>query len=221
MISVVEAFEFSTSFARGKWSENDFVMVKGPRWESFGTWRQMDDHIVQEVPDKYSEVELHKGMHHLSYVSMCFAKKIRMAKKVICSSTMSFDYRMAPLIVIAPVLGRDEKLGVPEFREHWEIVLYDKGINVWQHTWENGKPAWVKFSYLLENYLPNTQYQLNAAITDTPKGQMLEVECNGKKFGCFLPGLGKEFYLGITGCEGRNRFYDFKISADKGEALTE
>ena len=43
------------------------------------------------------------------------------------------------------------------------------------------------------------------------KGQMLEVECDGRKFGCHLLGLGKEFYLGIIGCEGRNRFYDFKV----------
>ena len=117
------------------------------------------------------------------------------------------------------MLGKSDKTGVPEFREHWEIVLYDKGINVWHHTWENGKPAWVKFSYLLEEYLPQKRYQLKTTVTDTPKGQMLEVECSGKKFGCFLPGLGKEFYLGIIGCEGRNRFYDFKISADKGEAV--
>ena len=217
----VEAFEFSTSFARGKWNANDFVMVKGPRWENFGSWAQMDDHIVQNVPEDASEKDLQTRMHSEAYVAMCFAKKIKMAKKVICSSTMSFDYRMAPLIVIAPELGKNDQTGVPEFREHWEIVLYDKGINVWHHTWEDGKPAWVKFSYLLENYLPKTPYQLQCTITDTPKGQMLEVECNGKKFGCFLPDLGKEFYLGIIGCEGRNRFYDFKIAADKGEALTE
>ena len=213
MISVVEAFEFSTSFARGKWSENDFVMVKGPRWESFGTWRQMDDHIVQEVPDKYSEVELHKGMHHLSYVSMCFAKKIRMAKKVICSSTMSFDYRMAPLIVIAPVLGRDEKLGVPEFREHWEIVLYDKGINVWHHRYINGKPAWYKLAYMFTPYLPKTIYDLQVSLKHTAKGAQMVIKCEGKEFGVAMPVefTAKEYHVGIIGCEGINRFYDFNV----------
>ena len=216
-----DAFEYSASFARGQWDPADFIMVKGPRWNAFNQWEQMDDHILQKVPAAVTDAQLQGPMHAEAYVAMCYGKKLSLKKKLVCSSVMSFDHRMAPLIVIAPVLGKDEKLGVPEFREHWEIVLYDKGINVWQHTWENGKPAWVKFSYLLEEYLPNTKYQLNAAITDTPKGQMLEVECNGKKFGCYLPGLGKEFYLGITGCEGRNRFYDFKISADKGEALTE
>ena len=216
-----EAFEFKTSFAGNCWNPADFVMVKGPRWNKLGAWSQQDDHIVQQLPENASEIDLQKRMHEDAYVAMCYAKKIKMAKKVICSSVMSFDYRMAPLIVIAPELGKNEQFNAPEFREHWEIVLYDLGINVWHHTWENGKPAWVKFSYLLAPFKPNVKYELKATITDSAKGQMLEIECNGNKFGCYLPGLGKTFYLGIIGCEGRNRFYDFKISADKGEALTE
>ena len=208
---VVEAFEFKADFSKGKWNPDDFIMVKGPRWSKVGSWVQENDHIVQKVPEGATELDLYRRMHDEAYVAMCYGKKIKLDKQVVCTSTMSFDYRMAPLIVIAPVLGKHEASGAPDFREHWEIVLYDLGINVWRHMWKENKPAWVKYSYLLAPYKPLTRYELKATITATKKGQMLEVECDGRKFGCHLLGLGKEFYLGIIGCEGRNRFYDFKV----------
>ena len=221
LASQLAAFEFKADFSKGKWNPSDFVMVKGPRWTKVGSWLQENDHIVQNVPATATELDLYRRMHDEAYVAMCYGKKIKMDKKLVCSSTMSFDYRMAPLIVIAPELGVHAPSGAPEFRAHWEIVLYDLGINVWKHMWKNDNPDWVKFAYMNGSYLPQTRYELKITVSSTVKGEHLEVECDGKVFGCFLPGLGKEFYLGIIGCEGRNRFYDFKISADKGEVLTE
>ena len=209
----LSAFEFKADFSKDKWNPDDFIMVKGPRWTKVGSWIQEKDHIVQNVPASATELDLYRRMHDEAYVAMCYGKKITLNKQVVCSSTMSFDYRMAPLIVIAPVLGTHKPSGSPEFREHWEVVLYDLGINVWRHMWVDEKPAWVKYSYLLAPYKPQTRYELKLTITATKKGQMLEVECDGRKFGCHLLGLGKEFYLGIIGCEGRNRFYDFKITS--------
>ena len=214
-------FEFFADFSKDKWNPADFIMVKGPRWSQVRSWRQESDHIVQNVPDDATNEQLHGPMQDEAYVAMCYGKKIKMDQQLICSSTMSFDDRMAPLIVIAPELGVHVPSGAPEFRAHWEIVLYDLGINVWKHMWKNDKPDWVKFAYMNGSYLPQTRYELKITVSSTVKGEHLEVECDGKVFGCFLPGLGKEFYLGIIGCEGRNRFYDFKISADKGEVLTE
>ena len=212
-----EGFEFKADFSRDKWNPADFVMVKGPRWSCVRSWRQESDHIVQEVPDDVSDKVLHDTMLDEAYVAMCYGKKVKLDQQVVCSSAMSFDDRMAPLIVIAPELGIHAPSGAPEFREHWEIVLYDLGINVWQHLWVNEKPAFIKFAHMNSSFDKKTRYELKITINDTVKGQMLEVECDGRSFGCYLPGLGKEFYLGIIGCEGRNRFYDFKISAPVAE----
>lgn len=217
MVNAIPGFEFTANFSRDKWDLADFVMVKGPRWSQVRSWRQEDDHIVQNVPDDASNEQLHGPMQDEAYVAMCYGKKISMDKKIICSSTMSFDDRMAPLIVIAPELGVHSPSGSPEFHEHWEIVLYDLGINVWKHMWRDNKPDWVKFSYMNSTFLPQTRYELKVTISETAKGESLEVECDGKVFGCFLPDLGKEFYLGIIACEGRNRFYDFKISVPNAE----
>ena len=202
-----------TKLGRNQWNPEDFIMVKGPRWSCVRSWRQECDHIVQEVPDDITDKVLHDTMLDEAYVAMCYGKKVKLDKQVICSSTMSFDDRMAPLLVIAPELGTHKPSGAPEFHEHWEIVLYDLGINVWQHLWINEKPDFIKFVHMSSSFDKKTRYELKITITDGEKGQMLDVECDGRKFGCCLPGLGKEFYLGIIGCEGRNRFYDFKISA--------
>ena len=217
LASQLAAFEFNANFARGKWNPADFVMVKGPRWTKVGSWIQESDHIVQNVPANATEQDLHRRMHDEAYVAMCYGKKVKLDQQVVCSSAMSFDDRMAPLIVIAPELGIHATSGAPEFREHWEIVLYDLGINVWQHLWVNEKPAFIKFAHMNSSFDKKTRYELKITVNDTVKGQMLEVECDGRSFGCYLPGLGKEFYLGIIGCEGRNRFYDFKISAPVAE----
>ena len=165
-----EGFEFKADFSRGKWNLSDFIMVKGPRWSQVRSWRQESDHIVQNVPDDATNEQLHGPMQDEAYVAMCYGNKIKLDKQVVCSSTMSFDARMAPLIVIAPELGKHEASGVPEFREHWEIVLYDLGINVWKHMWINDKPDWVKFSYMNGSYLPKTRYELKITVSSTSKG---------------------------------------------------
>ena len=44
-------------------------------------------------------------------------------------------------------------------------------------------------------------------------GNVIEVDdsCGGVKFGFEDPELPMSFYAGVTGCEGRNRFYDFRV----------
>ena len=51
---------------------------------------------------------------------------------------MSFDHLMAPLIVIAPELGRSADGKYLELRDHYEIVLFFQGINIWHHRYIGG-----------------------------------------------------------------------------------
>ena len=39
------------------------------------------------------------------------------------------------------------------------------------------------------------------------------IKCDGKEFGVAMPVefTAKEYHLGIIGCEGINRFYDFRV----------
>ena len=196
-------------FARGKWDKNDWFIIKSARWEHVGSWVQNDDHIQNHVPENLNEAAIKKSRE--SYAAMLLKEKIKIKKECIIQSEMSFDHRMAPLIVIAPVIGVSAK-GVPEFREHWEVVLYDLGINVWHHQYKDGKPSHVRAAFLYSPFQKKVRYTLQLTVTNTRKGRMLTVECDGKKFGCFMPGLPCDFHTGIIGCEGINRFYNFKVS---------
>ena len=202
---------FQCSFGRGKWNPTDFIMVKGPRWDAFNQWAQEEDHIVQNVPNDVSDEALRTRLKAENYVSMCFKKKVSFTEKIVFSSIMSFDERMAPLLVIAPELGTTNQ-GFPEYREHWEIILFDEGLNIWHHFWKDEKPSWTLAAYARKPFLPKTKYRLETTITKN-YGGMLEVKCGDLVFGCLAEGMADSLFLGITACEGRNRFYDFKISA--------
>ena len=134
---------------------------------------------------------------------------------VTITSTMDFAYRMAPLIVLAPELGRDAK-GRAEYREHYEIVLFDKGVNVWHHSYADGKPSWVKAAKAEFPLKPNIKYRLQVKISQADKGKLVSVSVAGQHFQYVDDSLSDRFHVGITGCEGTNRFYDFTVLSSGG-----
>ena len=57
-----------------------------------------------------------------------------------------------------------------------------------------------------------TRYNLEVKVSKTSKGKKeMTVKCGGHEFGYVDNDLPDSFYAGIVGCEGRNRFYDFKM----------
>ncbi len=201
------AEEFSTSFARGKWDPSQWIVVKSPRFNYIGVMVQRDDHIENKTPEVSPE-EVFKKYCAKVYSSIMLDRKIKIGKTV--SSTMSFDYSMAPLIVIAEEIGKSAK-GEPEFREHYEVVLYNEGINIWHHTYKDGKPGWYRAAFLKAKFEANKKYRLEVQVTQTRKGKVMTVTCDGHSFGFMDNNLPDSFYAGIIGCEGRNSFYDFVI----------
>ncbi len=143
-----------------------------------------------------------------TYTSMILKQQFFGA--VAISSTMEFTGRMAPLIVISKELGKDNN-GRAEYRGHYEIVLFDKGVNIWRHYFENGAASWEKAAYGRFPLKPNIRHKLEIEITPTPNGKRLSVRVESHEFGYLDDSLPDKFYVGITGCEGVNRFYDFQV----------
>jgi len=195
-------------FTRTGWTADDWTLVKSPRWDYFGQWVQKEDCIENQTPVGATAKELLGKFSHQTYTSMVLKQTFKGNIQV--SSTMEFADRMAPLIVIAPALGKDAK-GRPEYREHYEIVLFDQGINVWRHSFKDGKPSWIKAAYSKFPLHPNTKYRLVVRIRRTSKGKMLTVQVAGHEMGYTDNSLPDVVHVGITGCEGRNRFYDFQV----------
>jgi len=219
-ITLITAFIFSTTcisaadlfnaaFEKGKWDSNDWLMVKSSRWDYMGEWIQKDDCIVNKIPADATPEEMLNKRAGETYTSMIINKKFSGNLKVSCQ--MSFEHRMAPGIIIAFDPVKDGK-GRSEYREHFEIILYDKGINVWHHFFVDGKQQWRKKAFLDADYKPSTKYNLIVTLSYTARGPVMKLEADGKVFGYIEDGLPKEFYLGLVACEGVNHIYDFKVT---------
>lgn len=135
---------FLCSFAKDKWDRGEWMLVKSPRWDRLGDWNQKDECIENQTPAGVKPEQMHEAFAGQTYTSMVLKQKFFGA--VVISSTMEFSDRMAPLIVISKELGEDNN-GRAEYREHYEIVLFDKGVNIWHHYFENGKPWWEKAAF--------------------------------------------------------------------------
>ena len=208
-ISLTAAAPFNVSFARGKWDQNQFQFVKSPRFKMNGAIIQNDDHIVNRVPAGLTEKELLGSTD--AYCALLTKNKFR--GSVTISSKMSFDHLMAPLIVIAPELGVSADGKHPELRDHYEIVLFYQGINIWHHRYKDGKPSWYKLAYIKADFRKKIVYDLQVTLYHSRKGPQMIVKCDGKEFGCAMPEEFKatQYYAGLIACEGVNRFYDFRV----------
>lgn len=206
------AGEYQGTFTPTGWQASDWVLVKSPRWPHRGSWVQEADAIRNATPATATPEEMLGKAAGETYTSMVlkepFAGNLRIA------ATLAFEHRMAPLIVLASPLGQDAG-GHPEYREHWEIVLFDQGINVWHHTYADGKPAWRKAAFARFAVQPGVPCRLVVTVNRTPLGAQLTVRCGEQEFGYLEPALPDLVQVGLTGCEGVNRFYDFAVTRGK------
>ena len=202
------ATEVFVSFKPGAWSLNDWTVVKSPRWNYCHGFMQREDGVENACPDLPGAVIYGE---HASEVYSAMLYKTRTGLGATISSTMQFDNRMAPLIVLAESIDSAPD-GTPQFGEHWEVVLYDQGLNIWHHYVKDGRPAWHRAAFLNAVFAPNTPYKLSVKIVRTYRGQKeMSVSCGGHTLGFVNEQLPESFQAGIIGCEGRNRFFDFRI----------
>ena len=216
---------YDAKFVKGGWNMADWEMVRSWRFDHDGEWVQEPKCIANKVPADATPQEMLGRRAGEVYTAMLLKKKFK--GNAVISCTMEFDDRMAPGIIIAaePVKA-DGKL---ELREHFEVILYDDGLNVWHHFFLKTDPKsknkralaegmdqrWRKQSYLSEKkfYKPKTPYTLTVSVKFTGRGPQIEVACGGRVVGYYEPKMfDGEYRIGLVGCEGVNRFYDFKVT---------
>ena len=219
-LASVETNMIDVSFARGKWNPADFIPVKSWRWDYVGSFDQRDDAIVNRCPDVSGE-EVYRKHSSSVYAALVHKSRFSLGTKV--SSTMMFDCRMAPIIVIAEDLGRNEKLGVAEFRDHWEVCFYDWGVNIWRHYFKDGVQKFYRAATLLvpeKNWFkPNEKYDVQVTVARNKRGvkayKEITVEVGGYTLAHVDDDLPDTFQAGVIACEGRNFFYDFRAERVK------
>ena len=122
----------------------------------------------------------------------------------------SFDKFGAPLIVLTDDIQPDEQ-GKNRYGLHFEVVAYEKGCNVWhivpfpERKERPIKPTKIAFSTF------DIPEKSEIDLSVTVKNGKLEIEINGEKLIAESHDLPKEFHIGITACEGINRFSSITI----------
>ncbi len=205
------------SFGRSEWNPEDWLIVRSPRWTDVSHWIQNDDHIANYVPDDLKPEDMQMGRDRTgeSYISMLLKEPVTGSVRL--STDCVFDGRMAPLIVLSKEL-------TPVHHEHLEVVLYDRGVNLWHHFYHDGKPSWKLLAFLDLDLAVGKKHTLTADVICTKKGKFLLMGCNGNTFGCRLADDWSDtYYVGFTACEGKNRFYNFSVrpGRDDSEVMTE
>ena len=195
-------------FAKGSWNPDDWMVAKSSRWSYAHGFVQESDHLVNPS-GAWSDEELYRA--HVTEVSASMLLKRKLEGPCRIASTMSFDHLMAPLIVIAPEMGTSADGLHPEFRRHHEVVLYNEGINVWRYDWIDGKAKWTLAAFLRAPFEAKRKYELAVTVEAYKDTRRMTVECGGRTFGYSDDALQLSYWAGITGCEGRNRFYDFSV----------
>lgn len=181
------------SFAKtAAWREH-FLVANCYRWECVPDFIEEEDHIVNRKSDAIAT-----GFENASLIL-----KEPFTGDTHISVDCSFDAWGAPLIVIAESLEQDGQ-GRYRYREYYEVVLYEEGINVWRLTTDRqNNVSWKK---LMSVDFPVTACDIHTLTVDVV-GDTLEITACDRKMSLFLPDLFKSYYIGIDACENINRFY--------------
>jgi len=187
-LSAGEIDQMSSSFNKNAWNSSDWIFVKRRDMAGRSEWLQKDDCIEND------------GNH----TAMVYKKKFK--GDMTATAATAFADRMAPAIVIVSKLGEAAD-GGKVFDEHIEIVIYDEGVNIWRLHTVDGKSLWEKTAFWKFKLTKNNMYKLEVTKT----GKALSVKVDGQTMGYVDSSLQEEYYVGITGCEGVNRFYNFTV----------
>lgn len=183
------------NFAEGNWNPQDFRCVYSPRWIAGTKPKQENDCITNGINPTNGEYD---------YVSLMTEEKYKTGVRL--ETTCSFDSFGAPLIVISDDMFKRED-GEWYFGIHYEIVLYEKGINVWEINYNPDVMEWHKvmgLDFLVSEKEPHT---FSVKVLD----KMLDITMGEQHVLLRMKHLPEEFHVGITLCEGINRFYEFGI----------
>ena len=98
LLPATAATKAEVSFTPGAWSTNEWILVKSPRFNYMHGFVQREDGIENECPPVSGE-EIFKKHCREVYSAMVLKERAEIGQTV--SSSMSFDWSMAPLIVLA------------------------------------------------------------------------------------------------------------------------
>ncbi len=180
--------------------EENFFYAYSPHARSVAKFNLHEDHVSNYLdgrPDAFS------------YISIISKEKYGEGTRV--ATKCSFGKFGAPLIVFAGELkeGRnDMKL----YDLHFEVVAYEGGFNVWHIVpdYDNAVRPIKSTKIAFEEFeiLPDELIDIEVVF----RKKKIEISINGKQATVEHKDFPETFHVGITGCEGPNKFYELEIN---------
>ena len=194
----------SFDFSQSNWKEDDFLYAASVRVPYRLTFEQAASCIHNEHAEERGD--------EYAYVSMVLREKAHAPATL--ETECSFTSYGAPLLILA-----DDLTTLPDSRiqygRHIEVVGWEKGINVWELYPDPDSPKGQHTTNLGRFEFPingGTRFTLFTRVT--PDGTLTVGAREGTRT-CTFPcpaRVSKDFYAGITACEGKNYFYKFSVS---------
>ena len=185
------------SFQRGCWDEAELTHAYTHRFPYTNKFIQQEDCI--ENPPNPAMAD------GFDYLSVMTRKPYPLGTRI--TTQCSFAGMAAPLLIFSEDLALCED-GAYRYGNYFEVVLYKNGINVGR-LWRDADGA-VRWHKRLGVEFPVSEGEVHTLSVQLKEGYM-DIDLDGMKLSLRAEDLFREFYLGITGCEGPCRFYDMAI----------
>jgi hypothetical protein len=186
-------------FRRGEWNPAEFQYVYSPAARSFTEFTQEEDGIVNRHNPEIDDFD---------YVSMVTKEAFGTGTRI--KTKCSFASYGAPLIVLGNDFQTDTE-GRLRYGLHFEVVAWEEGCNVWhilpapERTERPIKPT--KIGAKTFPIAPGSRIDLEVELAQ----KALKIKVNGEEMTVFSEDLPETCHVGITACEGINRFSEFTV----------
>ena len=185
-------------FKKGQWEEK-LVHAYPFRFTETPQFMQGEDFIVNKEDPTRSD--------GYDYVSVMDKTPYPMGTKI--SAQTLFEAFGAPLVTISDELYIDEN-GNHKYQNYYEVVLWEKGINVWRIEFVDGEVTVDLVAGINIPLEAGKKHNVSVEIWD----KRLIIDINGQYINLMAPKLPKNVYLGVTACENINKFYTMEIETE-------
>lgn len=189
------------SFASDKNWRNDFLEV-------YSLVSETRDSFIQEesaIKNSYNEER-----QNYNYISIAHNRRFTAGARAML--TCSFEKYGAPLITLANSVEKDER-GFLIYGDHYEIVAYEGGCNVWFITKssDGSQKPYINQNLLRLRFSIENGMKIDLSVAVGAKQGFITVDICGNSFDLPVPNLSDSFIIGFTACEGINRLYEAVI----------